>query len=106
MNLGDMGRMMKQAQKLQEDMAAAQERLATVEVEGSSGGGVVKAVCNGQQELRGITIDPGAVDPADVEMLQDLIVAAVNDALKRSREVAAAEMSRVTGGLQIPGLPF
>lgn len=106
MNLGDMGRMMKQVQKLQEDMAAAQERLAGIEVEGSSGGGAVKAVCTGQQELRGITIDPAAVDPGDVEMLQDLIVTAVNDALKRARDVAAAEMSRVTGGLQIPGLPF
>ncbi|MBE3590908.1 MAG: YbaB/EbfC family nucleoid-associated protein [Firmicutes bacterium] len=107
MNLADMNRMMKQFQKMQEEMAKAQERLAEIEVEGSAGGGAVKAYCTGKQEMRRIEIDPAAVDPNDVDMLQDLVLAAVNDALRKSQERAAQELARVTGGLQLPpGLPF
>ena len=73
-------------------------------IDGSAGGGVVTAVVTGKQELVSVTIDPAAVDPSDVEMLQDLIVAAINDALRTSRQVAEEKMAAVTGGLRIPGL--
>lgn len=107
MNFADMNKIMKQFQKMQEEMAKAQDRLAELEVEGSAGGGVVKAFCTGKQEMTRIEIDPSAVDPNDVEMLQDLVLAAVNDALKKSQERAAQELARVTGGLPLPpGLPF
>ena len=100
----EMNQMMKQVQKMQADMMATQEKLAAETVEASVGGGVVKAVVTGSGALESITIDPGAVDPDDVEMLQDLIVAAVNDALNASRRLAEDKMSAVTGGLRIPGL--
>jgi nucleoid-associated protein EbfC len=85
-------------------MLRVQTELEAEQVDGSAGGGVVKAVVTGKQELVSITIDPDAVDPSDVEMLQDLIVAAVNDALRASRELAEQKMAAVTGGLQIPGM--
>ena len=84
-------------------MARIEAELREAQVDGSSGGGVVKAVVTGKQELVSITIDPAAVDPSDVEMLQDLIVAAVNDALGASRRLAEEKMAAVTGGLRIPG---
>ncbi|OIP94957.1 MAG: YbaB/EbfC family nucleoid-associated protein [Syntrophobacteraceae bacterium CG2_30_61_12] len=95
---------MQQIKSLQQKMAKMQEDLAGKTVESSVGGGMVTALANGRQELLKITIDRQVVDPEDVEMLQDLIVAAVNDVLQRSRELAAADMQSLTGGLNIPGL--
>ena len=104
MGFGNMNKMMKQVQKMQADMAKLQEDLAAREVEASSGGGVVTARVNGKQEVLGIKIDPEAVDSDDVEMLEDLITAAVNEALRKSQEMVSAEMSKITGGMKIPGL--
>ena len=104
MSMADMQRLVRQAQQAQQELVRVQEELGTVMVDGSSGGGVVKAVVTDKQELVSVTVDPSAVDPADVEMLQDLIVAAVNDALGNSRRVAEERMAAVTGGLQIPGM--
>ncbi|MEW6726935.1 YbaB/EbfC family nucleoid-associated protein [Desulforudis sp. 1088] len=99
-----MGKMMKQVQKLQADMARMQEELGQRTVEAAAGGGAVKVAANGKQEIVSITISPEAVDPDDVEMLQDLVLAAVNEALRQSRDMAAQEMSKLTGGLSVPGL--
>jgi DNA-binding YbaB/EbfC family protein len=96
--------MMKQAQKLQAKMMEMQAELGNRTVSAASGGGMVEAVVNGRQELLSLRIDPEVVAPDDVEMLQDLITAAVNEALTRSREMMAAEMNKLTGGMQIPGL--
>jgi len=100
----DIGKMMKQVQKLQGEMARLQEELAQRTTEASAGGGAVRAVANGRQEIVALEVKPEAVDPEDVEMLQDLIMAAVNEALRESREMVAREMGRLTGGLGIPGL--
>ena len=99
-----MGNMMKQAQKLQSQMLKMQEELAGRTVEASAGGGMVKAVANGRQQLVSIAIDREVVDPEDVDMLQDLVLAAVNDALTKSQEMVSAEMGKLTGGMNIPGL--
>ena len=99
-----MGKMMKQAQQLQSKMLKLQEEMADKTVETSSGGGMVKVVANGRQQILSIQIEKEVVDPDDVEMLQDLILAAVNDALIKSQEMATQEMSKLTGGLNIPGL--
>jgi DNA-binding YbaB/EbfC family protein len=96
--------MMKQAQKLQAQMAKLQEDLANMTVEASSGGGAVTAVVSGQQQLVSIKIAPEVVDPEDVEMLQDMVLAAVNEAMAKAQEAAAKQMSSLTGGLNIPGL--
>ncbi len=96
--------LIQQAQGLQSKIAALQEELAEKVVTGSSGGDMVKVEANGAQEILSMTIEKELLDPADPEMLQDLIVAAVNDALKKSRELMAQEMSKLTGGLPIPGL--
>src|SRR5919197_1153566 len=101
MGLGNLQRM---AQQMQQEMLRIQSELETTTVHGSAGGGVVKATVTGKQELVSVTIDPSAVDPADVDMLQDLVVAAVNDALRASRELAEQRMGQVAGGLNIPGL--
>lgn len=93
--------MMKQAQKMQKDMLKMQEELETAEYEATVGGGVVKAVVNGKKELASLTIDPDAVDPDDVEMLQDLVVAAVNEALRKAETAANDSMSKLTGGLNL-----
>jgi nucleoid-associated protein EbfC len=90
--------------QMQNKLMKIQEDLANETVEATAGGGVVKAVVTGQQKLVSIEIDPAAVDPEDVEMLQDLVVAAVNDALRASRELAEQKMAAVTGGLRIPGM--
>jgi len=96
--------MMKQAQKLQARMVEMQAELGNRTVSAQAGGGMVEAVVNGRQELVSLRIDPEVAVPDDVEMLQDLILAAINEALNRSREMMAAEMSKLTGGMQIPGL--
>ena len=99
-----MGNMMKQAHKLQSKMLKMQEDLAGKTVETSSGGGMVKVVANGRQQIVSIQIEKEVVDPLEIEMLQDLVLAAVNDALTKSQEMVAAEMSKLTGGISIPGL--
>jgi len=99
-----MNNLAKMAQQMQVEMGRVEEELRSLEVEGTAGGGAVTAVVTGRQELVSITIDPGVVDPADVEMLQDLVTAAVNDALRRARETAEQRMARVTGGLRLPGM--
>jgi DNA-binding YbaB/EbfC family protein len=99
-----MGNMLKQAQKLQSKIFKLQEQLADRTVETTVGGGMVKAVANGKQELLSIKLEPEVVDPDDVQMLEDLIVAAVNDALKKAQEMVAEEMTKLTGGFKIPGL--
>ena len=96
--------MMKQAQQLQSKMMKLQEELAEKTVESSSGGGMVKVTANGRQQILSIQIEKEVVDPDDVEMLQDLILAAVNDALAKAQEMVSSEMSKLTGGLNIPGL--
>jgi nucleoid-associated protein EbfC len=96
--------MMKQAQKLQAKMVKLQEELAEKTVETSAGGGMVKVVASGKQQIVSIKIEKEVVDPEDVEMLQDLILAAVNDALAKSQEMVSGEMGKLTGGLKIPGL--
>ncbi len=99
---GNMNSMIRQAQKMQQDMMKAQEELEAKSYEASAGGGVVSAVVSGKKELTSVTIDPEAVDPEDVEMLQDLIVAAVNEAMRKASEDAASQMSKLTGGLNLP----
>jgi len=95
--------MLKQAQKMQQDMLKMQQELQEKEYEAKAGGGVVCAVVNGKHELKNLTIDPEAVDPDDVEMLQDMIMAAVNEAMRAADSDAANSMSKFTGGM---GLPF
>jgi nucleoid-associated protein EbfC len=99
----NMQQMMKQVQKMQADMMAAQEALKDERVEASAGGGMVKVVATGELAIESITIDPAAVDPEDVEMLQDTVLAAVNQALTSAQELAATKMGDVTGGLGGPG---
>jgi hypothetical protein len=99
-----MGNMMKQAQKLQSKMLKLQEELAEKTVETASGGGMVKVVANGRQQIVSIQIEKEVIDPDDVEMLQDLILAAINDALAKSQEMVSGEMSKLTGGINIPGM--
>ena len=99
-----MGNLQRMAQQMQQEMLRIQGELETLTVDGSAGGGVVKAVVTGKQELVSVTIEPAAVDPDDVDMLQDLIVAAINDALGNSRRIAEEKMAAVTGGLKIPGM--
>ncbi|MBS3809421.1 MAG: YbaB/EbfC family nucleoid-associated protein [Desulfobacterales bacterium] len=100
----NMGKMMKQAQQLQEKMNKLQEEMADKTVEATAGGGMVKVVANGRQQIVSVNIEKEVVDPEDVEMLQDLILAAVNEALSRSQEMVSEEMSKLTGGMNIPGL--
>jgi DNA-binding YbaB/EbfC family protein len=99
-----MGNMLKQAQQLQSKIFKLQEELAERRVETTVGGGMVKAVANGKQQLESIKIEPEVVDPNDVQMLEDLIVAAVNDVLKKAQEMVSEEMTKLTGGFKIPGL--
>ena len=99
-----MGKMMKQAQQMQAKMMRVQEELETKTVEAASGGGMVTAVVNGKHELVSLKIEKDVVDPADIEMLQDLVVAAVNEGVRKAHEMAQEEMSKLTGGLNIPGM--
>ncbi len=102
--MNNMNTMMKQAQKLQKKMMKTQTELATKTVEASSGGGMVKVIANGAQKIESIIFEKEIIDPEDIEMLQDLVLAAVNDALNKSQEMVSAEMGKLTGGLNIPGL--
>lgn len=104
--MGNMGGMMKQVQKMQAEMARVQEELVDKQVEATAGGGAVKVVFNGHKQLLSISIDKEVVDPDDIEMLQDLVIAVVNEGLKQADELAAREMGKVTGGMGagIPGL--
>lgn len=101
---GNMNNMIRQAQKMQEEMLKAQEELGEKTVEASVGGGVVTVVANGKKEIVELTIKPEAVDPEDVEMLQDLIMSAVNEAMRKADDMATSSMSKITGGMSIPGL--
>jgi DNA-binding YbaB/EbfC family protein len=103
MSLGDIGNIMKQAQQLQERLAQVQDDVARRTVEAAAGGGMVKVKVNGKHELLAITIDP-AVLKEDVELVQDLVLAAVNEGLRSAQRMVAEEMTKVTGGLKIPGL--
>ena len=98
------GSMMKQAQKMQAKMAQMQEELRNEELEASAGGGMVKVAITGDLQIKSITIDPTAVDPDDVDMLQDMVTAAVNEAIRSAQELAATRMNDITGGMNIPGL--
>jgi DNA-binding YbaB/EbfC family protein len=98
------GNLAKVAQQMQADMARVEGELQQLRLEGSAGGGAVTAVVSGKQDLISVTIDPGVVDPADVEMLQDLVVAAVGDALQQARKTSEEKLARVTNGLRIPGM--
>lgn len=100
----NMSKVLKQVQRMQAEMMRLQEELAGRTVEATAGGGAVKAVANGRQEIVALEIKPEAVDPEDVEMLADLIISAVNGALARSREMVAQELGKITGGLPLPGL--
>jgi DNA-binding YbaB/EbfC family protein len=98
------GNMMKQAQKMQAKMAQVQEELANEVLEASAGGGTVKVTITGDLQIRSIVIDPSAIDPEDAEMLQDLVTAAVNEAIRSAQELASRRMGDVTGGMNIPGM--
>lgn len=102
--MGNMNAMMKQAQKMQMELARAQEEIQDMTFEASAGGGMVKAVAKGDNTLVSLTIDPEAVDPEDVEMLQDMIAAAVNEALRGVAELGSQRINAATGGMSIPGL--
>lgn len=104
--MGNMGNMMKQAQKMQREMLKLQEEIEQRTVEASSGGGAVNVVVSGKKDVRSITIEPEVVDPDDIEMLQDLIMAAINEAIRKADEMVAQEMSKLTGGLNLPGELF
>ncbi len=105
----NLGQMLKQAQEMQSKMAEMQERLAALEVEGQSGGGMVRVTMTAKGQMKTVKLDPALVDPGDVEVLEDLIVAAVNDAKAKGDVLMAEEMQKLTGGLQLPPgmqLPF
>ena len=101
----NMGNLLKQAQQFQNKMNKMQEELGNKTVEASSGGGMVTVVVTGQQEIVSIKIDPEVIDPEDVEMLQDLVMAAVNDGLNKAKNMANEEMGKLTGGLNLPNIP-
>jgi DNA-binding YbaB/EbfC family protein len=105
---GNIGNMMKQVQQMQAKMAEVQAELEKMEVEGTSGGGMVKVIVNGKQDVLSIAIDPEVVDKDEIEMLQDLIVAAINQAKEKAQAIQTEQMSAITGGLNLPGmnLPF
>lgn len=103
-NMGNMNKLMKQVQKMQKDMMKLQEELQEKTVEATAGGGVVKVIASGKKQLVGIEIDPEVIDPEDVEMLQDLILGAANEALQKAEEMVTEEMGKLTGGLNMPGL--
>ena len=100
----NMQAMLKQAQKMQEDMAAKQEELETREYDISAGGGVVNVKINGKKEIQSVKLSPEIVDPDDIETLEDLIVAAVNEAVKKVEAISAEEMQKITGNIGLPGM--
>jgi DNA-binding YbaB/EbfC family protein len=101
----NMGQLMKQAQQMQAKMAKIQEELGEKTVEASAGGGMVSVVVNGRQELLSVKIEPEVIDPDDREMLQDLVIAAVNDAMNKAKDMMNEEMGKLTKGLNLPGIP-
>ena len=101
---GNMNNMMKQVQKMQQDMAKLQEELEEREVEATAGGGAVKVVATGKKTILSIKIDPEVIDEDDIEMLEDLVLAAVNEAIVKAEEMVNSEMGKITGGMNIPGL--
>jgi hypothetical protein len=101
---GNMGNILKQAQAMQEQMAKIQEQAASKTVNGTAGGGIVTVTANGAMQIVSVTIDPEVVKSGDVDMLQDLVAAATNEALRKAREMMEGEMKALTGGLKIPGL--
>ncbi|HKL76441.1 MAG TPA: YbaB/EbfC family nucleoid-associated protein [Halanaerobiales bacterium] len=103
--LMNMNKLMKQAKQMQAKMSKVQDELEEKTVEATAGGGAVKVVVNGKQEVLDLEIDPDAVDPEDVEMLEDLILAAVNEGLRKVQDMVDDEMGKVTGGMNIPGMP-
>ncbi|NCC81935.1 MAG: YbaB/EbfC family nucleoid-associated protein [Clostridia bacterium] len=105
MGFGNMNKMMKQVQKMQAEMGKIQKELEEQSYEATSGGGVVKVIVNGKNEMLDIQINPEVLDPDDVEMLQDLILAATNEALKKAQETMSTEMNKLTGNMKIPGMP-
>ena len=102
--IGGMGNLLKQAQEMQSRMAKIQEELAQKTVDGSAGGGMVQVTVNGQLALTAIKIDPTVINSEEKEMLEDLVMAAINDGMRKARDMASSEMSKITGGLKIPGL--
>ena len=106
MNKGNLGQMLKQVQQMQAKMQEVQTELEKAEVEATSGGGMVKVICNGKNEIVSMKIDPEVVNKDDVEMLQDLVLAAVNSAREKVQEMQTEKMSALTGGLNIPGMNF
>ncbi|MCM3712384.1 YbaB/EbfC family nucleoid-associated protein [Sporosarcina luteola] len=102
--MGNMQGMMKQMQKMQKKMAEAQEELGEKRLEGTAGGGMVKVIVSGQKEVLEVIIDPTVVDPEDVEMLQDLVVIATNEAMKQAEELTNSTMGQFTKGLNLPGM--
>ena len=102
----NMQQLMKQAQQMQKKLAEAQESMNEVTVDASAGGGMVKVTVSGDMQVTSLKIDPEAIDPEDVEMLEDMVMAAVNEALRGVGELANRQMGAVTGGLNIPGMPF
>lgn len=100
----NMNRIIKQAQKMQDDMKELQDRLDVTEYSGESGSGLVKAIVTGKHDVTSIKIDPNAIDPDDIEMLEDLIAAAINDAITKAKTESEAEMNKITGGLSVPGM--
>lgn len=103
-NLPGMGNLMKQMQDMQTKLAEIEDELAVYTVEGSAGGGMVTVIANGRQEIQSVTIDPEMLNPEELDMLQDMVVAATNQALETSRDARMDKMSALTGGLKIPGL--
>ncbi len=102
--IGGMGNLLKQAQEMQARISKIQEELGQKTVEGSAGGGMVQVTVNGQFNLTGVKIEPAVVNGEEKEMLEDLILAAVNDGMRKARDMVSSEMSKITGGLKIPGL--
>ena len=100
----NMAQMMKQARKMQEQLVAAQEALKDVTVDASAGGGMVKVTATGDMKIQSVKIDPDALDPEDAEMLEDMVLAAVNEALRSASEVANQQMGAITGGMGMPGM--
>lgn len=104
--MNNLGNIMKQAKKMQERMGKLQQELETRTIEAQAGGGMVKVVVNGKFEIVSLQIEKDVVNPDDIEMLQDLVVAAVNEGIRKSQEMASEEMAKITGGLKIPGMGF
>jgi len=102
--MAGIGKFLKQAQKMQKDMAKIQAEMADKTVEAAAGGGMVTVIANGNQEITSIKIEKEVVDPDDIEMLENLVVAAINEGLRKSKEMASEEMGKLTGGMNIPGL--